>query len=63
MTYLLSAPAFGTKHLLGLLYVAILICGGIVLLYKNPGNRQILVITLLFYFFEFLILNFLSLVP
>lgn len=59
MTYLLAAPAFGTKHLLGLLYVAILICGGILLLLKNPGKKQILVITILFYFFELLKLGYL----
>lgn len=59
MIELLTAPAFGEKHLVGLLYVIILVCGGILLLGKNPTKKKILVITLLFFIFEALKLGYL----
>lgn len=59
MTDILTAPAFGSKHLMGLLYVIIVICGGILLLGKKQGKKQVLAITILFFILEFLKLGFL----
>ncbi|AIO19681.1 Integral membrane protein [Candidatus Izimaplasma bacterium HR1] len=58
MIQLLTAPMFGTKHILGLLYVVILVVVGIKLLGNNPTKRKILIITILFYVFEGLKLGY-----
>jgi len=59
MFYLLAAPAFGPKHLLGLLYVVVLVVFGLKFLGKEHTQKKILVFIILFFVFEILKLGFL----
>lgn len=56
--HILTADTFGLKHIIGLLYVVFITIGGVYVLRKNPGKKQILVITILFYLFEILKLGY-----
>lgn len=59
MLNLLAAPTFGPKHLLGLLYVVVLIVVGLQLLGKEPSKKKTLILIILFFVFEILKLGFL----
>ena len=56
---LLAASSFGPKHLLGLLYVVVLVVVGLIVLGKEPSKRKMLILIILFYIFEILKLGFL----
>ena len=58
MFQLLSAPLFGPKHLIGLLYVIILIVIGLKLLGENYSKKKILTIIIVFFTLEVLKLGY-----
>ena len=59
MLNLLAAPVFGPKHLLGLLYVVVLVVAGLQLLGKEPSKKKLLILIIMFFVFEILKLGFL----
>lgn len=59
MFQILAASLFGSKHLLGLLYVVVLVMVGLFLLGKESSKKKILILIILLFIFEISKLGFL----